>query len=110
MTQISKIAALTLSALALCGTAFADKASFKANFTFNKALSIEENYAKFERTAAKACAVDVKQVGGVANKSRIEADCKTRLMSDAIAASGKSDMIALHAQRTGGDILVATAK
>ena len=110
MTHILKIAALTLSGLALCGTAFADsKDSFQATFSFNKALSVEANYANFERTAARKCRVDVKEAGGVMSKRNIEADCTKRLLADAITASGK-DMIALHAQRTGTDVLVATAQ
>jgi hypothetical protein len=107
VTNILKIAALTLSGVALCGTAFADNKSFEAKFSFNKAISTEANYANFERTATRECRVDVKQAGGLSNKVKIEADCKMRLMADAISASGKADMVALHAQRTGADILVA---
>jgi hypothetical protein len=109
VTHSFKIAALTLSGLALCGTAFADKDTFKADFTFSKNLSVEANYANYERTANKACHVDVRLAGGLANKKNIEADCKTRLLADAIAASGKQDMIALHAARTGATIQVAKA-
>jgi hypothetical protein len=110
VTHSFKIAALVFSGLALCGTAFAETDTFQAKFTFNKNLSAEANYANFQRTAAKACRVDVRIVGGLANKIRIETDCKARLMADAVVASGKQDMIALHAARTGGDVLVATAR
>jgi hypothetical protein len=109
VTHISKIAALTLSCFALCGTAFAERATFKADFSFNKAISVEANYANFERTASKQCRVDVREAGGVGGKAKIEADCKTRLLADAVAASGKADLIALHAQRTGKDVVLATA-
>jgi hypothetical protein len=102
---------VTLSGFALCGIAFADsKHSFEATFSFNKALSVEANYASFERSAAKKCRVDVKEAGGVVNKRKIEADCTKRLLADAITASGQADMVALHAQRTGADVLVATAQ
>ena len=110
MTHSFKIAAVVLSGFALCGTAFAEKETFKANFTFNKSLSVEQNYASYERTANKACRVDPRMVGGIANKVNIERDCTQRLLTDAVAASGKADMIALHAQRTGADVLVATAR
>jgi hypothetical protein len=110
VTHSFKIAALTLSAFALCGAAFAEKDTFKADFSFNKALSVEQNYANYERTAVKACRVDARMVGGLSAKVKIEADCKTRLLADAIAKSGKADMIALHTARTGADIVVATAR
>jgi hypothetical protein len=111
VTHILKIAALTLSGFALCGTAFAGgKNSFEATFSFNNALSVEANYANFERTAAKKCRVDVKEAGGVVDKRNIEADCTKRLLVDAITASGKADMVALHAHRTGTDVLVAAAR
>jgi len=109
VTHSFKIAALALSGFALCGTAFADKDTFKTNFTFNKTLSIEANYANYERTAAKACRVDARIAGGLANKVKVEADCKVRLMADAVAASGKQDMVALHAARTGASVQVAKA-
>lgn len=109
MTHSFKIAALVFSGLALCGTAFADKDTFKADFTFSKKLSVEANYANYERTATKACRVDVRAAGGLANKINIEADCKSRLLADAVAASGKQDMMALHAERTGASIQVAKA-
>jgi hypothetical protein len=109
VTHSFKIAALVLSGFALCGPAFADKDAFKADFTFSKNLSVEANYANFERTANKACRVDVRLAGGLANKKSIEADCKTRLLADAVAASGKQDLIALHAERTGASIQVAKA-
>jgi hypothetical protein len=111
VTHLFKIAALTLSGLALCGTAFADsKTSFEATFSFNQSLSVEANYANFERTAARKCRVDVMEAGGVMSKRSIEADCTKRLLADAITTSGKADLIALHAQRTGTDVLVATAQ
>jgi hypothetical protein len=110
VTHSFKIAALVFSGLALCGTALAETSTFKANFTFSKKLSTEANYANYERTAVKACRVDVRIVGGLANKTKIEADCKARLMADAVAASGNPNMIALHATRTGADVLVATAR
>jgi hypothetical protein len=110
VTQSFKIAALIFSGLALCGTAVAEKDTFEAQFRFSSKLSVEQNYTNFERTAARECRVDARMVGGLANKTNIEADCKTRLLADAIAKSGKADMITLHAQRTGSDIVVATAR
>jgi hypothetical protein len=109
VTHSFKIAALIFSGMALCGTAFADKDTFKADFTFSKTLSLEANYANYERTATKACRVDVRVAGGLANKTKTEADCKKRLLADAVAASGKQDMIALHAARTGASVQVAKA-
>ena len=109
MTHSLKIAALVFSGLALCGTALADTETFKAKFTFDKNISTEANYANYERTAAKACRVDVRMVGGLANKARIETDCKARLMTDAVAASGKQELKALHVARTGEGVMIATA-
>jgi hypothetical protein len=110
VTHSFKIAAVVLSGFALCGTAFAEKDTFKADFSFSSKLSVEQNYANYERTAVKACRVDARMVGGLSSKVAIEADCKKRLLADAIAKSGKGDMIALHAARTGSATLVATAR
>jgi hypothetical protein len=109
VTHSFKIAALVLSGFALCGPAFADKDTFKADFTFSTKLSTEANYANYERTATKACRTDARIAGGLANKVKIEADCKARLMADAVAASGKQEMTALHAARTGASVLIAKA-
>jgi hypothetical protein len=109
-TQIgSKLIAIALTGLALSGTALADN-SFKARFAYDGKSSVEQNYARFQKVAKKACITDTKEAGGVANKMRIEADCTARLLHDAVEASGQADLAALHNQQTGATgTLVAAA-
>jgi hypothetical protein len=100
VTHSFKLAALGFCSVALAGTAFADDV-FTAKFHFDRTLSTEANYAEYQRTAGRACAVNLREVGGLAEERRIEADCKQRLMADAVRATGKPDLTALHNERTG---------
>jgi hypothetical protein len=108
VTHSFKLAALVISSFALTGVASADP-TFTAKFRYDNSQTAEANYTSFERTAKRECRVDIRMVGGLASKTRIEADCEKRLLADAIAASGQTGMIALHAARTGASTQVAKA-
>lgn len=108
VTHSFKFAALAVCSIALSGAGFAED-RFQVKFRVEANLSTEANYAAFERTAAKACAVDRRHVSAATYRKRIEADCEKRLMSDAIAAIGKKDLTALHQARTGTQANIRTA-
>jgi len=91
---------LALGAMGMAGAASA-QTTFEARFDHNPQVSAEENYASFERTARKACAVSVKEAGGVLNKARQERACTAGLMTDAVKATNDAALSSLHAQRTG---------
>lgn len=100
MTRLFKLTVLGFCSIALAGGALAE-GQFTAKFRHDAALTTEANYAAFERVARKACAVDLREAGGVARKMRAESECQKVLMASAIAAIGKRDLAALHALRTG---------
>jgi hypothetical protein len=99
MSRTSTLIALVLGSIALAGAASA-QTRFQAQFTYDNALSTEQNYAVFQETARRACAVTPMEVGGMTNKMRYEAQCKARLLRDAVRASGHADLVALHDLQT----------
>lgn len=98
MSRVS-ILIIALSVTALAGGASAQ--TFQASFNYNSQLSAEENYASFEKTARKACAVSVKVAGSLRDKALQERDCSARLMTDAVKTANDMALSSLHDQRSG---------
>lgn len=99
MSRIS-VLIIALGAVVLSGTAAAET-TFQVEFKHNPRAPAEDNYVSFERTARKACAVDIKEAGGVLNKKQLERACSARLMNDMVDATNDLAISALHAERTG---------
>ncbi|WP_108809995.1 hypothetical protein [Sphingorhabdus sp. Alg231-15] len=68
------------------------------NFRYDKTISIESNYAKFEKTARSACTY-------ISSLHRFKArkECRDDLMNQAIVATKQLPMIVYHNQMIGED-------
>jgi hypothetical protein len=107
MTRIPSALAVLAIAAALSSVASAQ--SFAARFAYKADLSVGQNYAAYQRIAQKACRSDVRNTGGLANQRTIQEECTSKLLTDAVAASGQAELVALHKQQIGAGALVATA-
>lgn len=105
MTHSFKLTGMWICSIALSGAAFAD-VTVQAEFRFDRTLSAEANYAAFKRVASAACAVPTRPE--LAAQPHIKA-CEKRLVSDAVAAIGNQDLIALHNLHNGAPVNVQAA-
>ncbi|MBI1361792.1 MAG: hypothetical protein GC155_16070 [Alphaproteobacteria bacterium] len=92
----------TAAVIATCAGAAAGQTTFKARFAYDVNATPEANYAAFESIARRACRMDLLEAGSLQDKQRMETDCTSRLMADAVAATHNVKLAAVHAERTGG--------
>jgi hypothetical protein len=96
---IAAVAILGVAAIAAAPRAASDTAAnFTLEFRFDTARSALDNYLAFARAAEDACSgqgprrLDLRQ---------LERACVEDVMERLVAAMGRSDLAAIHAQRLG---------
>jgi hypothetical protein len=95
------IAAIVVATGMIAAAAPASAETFTASFQYNNGANAAVNYRAFERTAVKACGVDLKRAGGVAMKRKIEKQCHAQLMADVVARLDIAALTMVHQDRTG---------
>ncbi len=102
MFNLSKAIIIGATAILSNTAAYADD-TLSATFRFDRALSVEQNYAAFELTAKRACDA-MSALEGI----RTHRTCRSDLLTQAVSATGQGSFIAHHEARTGADRQVAS--
>ncbi len=92
MINISKAFAIGFAAIALTAGASA-QAGETVDFRYDTAISIQANYAEFERTAKRAC-----DYNSPLYSTKMEQACRADLLDQAVPATKQDAFIAYHQQ------------
>lgn len=106
MFLISKIftagSATIISAIILATTASAQEVD-KIDFRFDAVNSIADSYDTFQQPVNRAC-----NFGSALNSFSKQSGCHENLIGEAMAATGRSGMIAHHRRQVGGNPLIVS--
>lgn len=100
-----QITIATITAAAMIGAAAPAVAEneFRVSFEYPAGASQKEVYASFKETAERACNTDQRRAGKMSMRSaQVQLEfCKTDLLAKAVAATGDTQLAALHDSETG---------
>lgn len=112
MTKVFKIAVLAFaSASFLASPAAAGKATKEASisFTYNEAASAEENYRELRKQAGLECRAGGHIVSSFYGR-KARQECSEALMTKAVAASQRAELIALHGTPASTSLAAVTIR
>ena len=98
MLNVKRAMAICFAAVTVTSGALAQDAE-TVKFRYDKAASVESNYAHFERTARRAC-----DDASVVYSYTMELACRAALLDEAVPATNQDAFIAYHAQMTANSI------
>ncbi len=103
MFNIAKTLTLGAAAILSASTASAQD-TINATFSYDRAASLEQNYAAFEMTAKRACEGMSSLLPSRANRT-----CRADLIAQAVSATKLSSFIAYH-QNRASNVQIASAR
>ncbi|MEL6244045.1 MAG: hypothetical protein AAFQ21_06345 [Pseudomonadota bacterium] len=93
--MIKSILTAAVAAFAFAGAASAE-GEFDVSFTYDPAASAEVTYDAFQSQAKRACRIDLRRVGSIAMKTKLERACQQSLVDSVVSATRDASLIALH--------------